>query len=118
MSSQLRARDLHSAQSRSRDDRALSRLRRLGVQGRDAEGELVAERVSAESLANIKAPAGLDISAITSEEIALSILAEMCDTGPSDRIRLPSHDGLRDGNRGDFQTSMDIDAILVTCLSR
>jgi xanthine dehydrogenase accessory factor len=39
--------------------------------------ELAAEGVSAESLAGVKAPAGLDISAITSEEIALSIVAEM-----------------------------------------
>jgi xanthine dehydrogenase accessory factor len=39
--------------------------------------ELAGEGVSAEALAAIKAPAGLDISAISSEEIALSILAEM-----------------------------------------
>jgi len=39
--------------------------------------ELAEEGVSPEGLAAIKAPAGLDISAITSEEIALSILAEM-----------------------------------------
>jgi len=39
--------------------------------------ELAAEGVSAEGLAGVKAPAGLDIAAITSEEIALSILAEM-----------------------------------------
>ena len=39
--------------------------------------ELEAEGVPAEALAGVKAPAGLDISAITSEEIALSILAEM-----------------------------------------
>ena len=39
--------------------------------------ELAAEGVPAEALAAIKAPAGLDISAISTEEIALSILAEM-----------------------------------------
>jgi xanthine dehydrogenase accessory factor len=39
--------------------------------------ELSAEGVAEDALAAIKAPAGLDISAITSEEIALSILAEM-----------------------------------------
>ena len=39
--------------------------------------ELAAEGVPAEALAAIKAPAGLDISAISSDEIALSILAEM-----------------------------------------
>jgi xanthine dehydrogenase accessory factor len=45
--------------------------------GETLKQELAAEGVSAESLASVKAPAGLDISAITSEEIALSILAEM-----------------------------------------
>lgn len=39
--------------------------------------ELAAEGVAAETLADVKAPAGLDIAAVTSEEIALSILAEM-----------------------------------------
>ena len=39
--------------------------------------ELEADGVSAENLAGVKAPAGLDICAITAEEIALSILAEM-----------------------------------------
>jgi xanthine dehydrogenase accessory factor len=39
--------------------------------------ELGEEGVSAKALADIKAPAGIDILAITSEEIALSILAEM-----------------------------------------
>src|SRR5258708_5212732 len=40
-------------------------------------GELAEEGVSEEALAAIKAPAGLDISAISADEIALSILAEM-----------------------------------------
>jgi xanthine dehydrogenase accessory factor len=40
-------------------------------------GELAREGVSEEALAAIKAPAGLDISAISADEIALSILAEM-----------------------------------------
>jgi xanthine dehydrogenase accessory factor len=39
--------------------------------------ELAEAGVSADALAAIKAPAGLDIAAISSEEIALSILAEM-----------------------------------------
>jgi xanthine dehydrogenase accessory factor len=39
--------------------------------------ELCEEGVSEEALAAIKAPAGLDISAISADEIALSILAEM-----------------------------------------
>jgi xanthine dehydrogenase accessory factor len=39
--------------------------------------ELVKEGVSEEALSAIKAPAGLDLSAISADEIALSILAEM-----------------------------------------
>ncbi|HLY00005.1 MAG TPA: XdhC family protein [Roseiarcus sp.] len=39
--------------------------------------ELAGEGVSEDALARIKAPAGLDISAISADEIALSILAEM-----------------------------------------
>jgi xanthine dehydrogenase accessory factor len=39
--------------------------------------ELAKEGISEEALAAIKAPAGLDISAISADEIALSILAEM-----------------------------------------
>ena len=39
--------------------------------------ELMSEGVSDEALSAIKAPAGLDISAISADEIALSILAEM-----------------------------------------
>jgi xanthine dehydrogenase accessory factor len=41
------------------------------------KGELAKEGASEEALAAIKAPAGLDISAISADEIALSILAEM-----------------------------------------
>jgi xanthine dehydrogenase accessory factor len=41
------------------------------------KSELAEEGVSEEALAAIKAPAGLDISAISADEIALSILAEM-----------------------------------------
>ena len=37
----------------------------------------LAERVAPERLANLKAPAGLDLGAITPEEIAVSILAEI-----------------------------------------
>lgn len=40
-------------------------------------GDLKAEGASAEDVGAIKAPAGLDIGAVTSEEIALSILAEL-----------------------------------------
>lgn len=39
--------------------------------------ELADDGVSADALAGVKAPAGLDIAAVTSEEIALSILAEI-----------------------------------------
>jgi len=39
--------------------------------------ELAAEGVPMEGLTAIKAPAGLDIGAISTDEIALSILAEM-----------------------------------------
>ena len=39
--------------------------------------ELASEGVPPDALAGVKAPAGLDIAAVTSEEIALSILAEM-----------------------------------------
>ena len=44
-------------------------------------GELVKEGISEEALAAIKAPAGLDISAISADEIALSILAEWSPSG-------------------------------------
>src|SRR5690606_18122837 len=40
---------------------------------------LVADGVAEEAFGRLKAPAGLDIGAITPEEIALSILAEMIE---------------------------------------
>src|SRR5258705_2067704 len=39
--------------------------------------KLIAEGIDASALGRIKAPAGLDLGAITPEEIAMSILAEM-----------------------------------------
>ncbi len=47
--------------------------------------ELAKEGVPRERLEAVKAPAGVDIGAITSEEIALSILAEMVGVRRSDR---------------------------------
>jgi xanthine dehydrogenase accessory factor len=47
--------------------------------------ELAKEGVPRERLAAVKAPAGVDIGAITSEEIALSIMAEMVGVRRSDR---------------------------------
>jgi xanthine dehydrogenase accessory factor len=46
---------------------------------------LAEEGVPAEALAGIKAPAGLDIAAVASEEIALSVLAEMTAVRRRDR---------------------------------
>jgi xanthine dehydrogenase accessory factor len=57
-----------------------ARYRAFVGSGRKAEtlkSELAKEGVSEQALAAIKAPAGLDISAISADEIALSILAEM-----------------------------------------
>jgi xanthine dehydrogenase accessory factor len=39
--------------------------------------KLIAEGIDASAIDRIKAPAGLDLGAITPEEIAMSILAEM-----------------------------------------
>jgi xanthine dehydrogenase accessory factor len=39
--------------------------------------KLVANGVAPEAIARVKAPAGLDLGAITPEEIAMSILAEI-----------------------------------------
>jgi xanthine dehydrogenase accessory factor len=51
--------------------------------------KLIAEGVDAASIGRVKAPAGLDLGAITPEEIAMSILAE---------ITLERRKGQRDGN--------------------
>ena len=51
--------------------------------------KLIAERVDAALLGRVKAPAGLDLGAITPEEIAMSILAE---------ITLERRRGQRGGN--------------------
>ena len=48
-------------------------------------GELAHEGISRARLEAIKAPAGLDIGAITTEEIALSIMTEMIVARRSDR---------------------------------
>ena len=39
--------------------------------------KLIGEGIAASALDRVKAPAGLDLGAITPEEIAMSILAEM-----------------------------------------
>jgi len=41
--------------------------------------DLAADGLAPEQLENFKAPAGLDIGAITPDEIAISILAEMIE---------------------------------------
>ena len=46
-------------------------------EGRGAEGEARRASVAPERLARLKAPAGLDLGAITPDEIAVSILAEI-----------------------------------------
>jgi len=45
--------------------------------GKTTTLRLIAEGVDASALDRVKAPAGLDLGAITPEEIAMSILAEM-----------------------------------------
>jgi xanthine dehydrogenase accessory factor len=57
-------------------------LRYLGLIGSRAKvarvyDALIAERMPAESLARVHAPIGLDIGAVTPQEIAVSILAEL-----------------------------------------
>jgi xanthine dehydrogenase accessory factor len=52
--------------------------------------ELRAEGYSEESIARLKAPAGLDIGAATPAEIALSILAEIVQRRRANRVTTPS----------------------------
>ena len=51
---------------------------------------LAGEGVDPDRLANVKAPAGLDLGAITPEEIALSILAEIVDRRRKDQKSISS----------------------------
>ena len=61
----------------ARDRCRLRRFRRQPQEGRGAEGSPGERGVAAERLAKLKAPAGLDLGAITPDEIAISILAEI-----------------------------------------
>jgi xanthine dehydrogenase accessory factor len=56
--------------------------------------ELASEGVSRARLDSIKAPAGLDIGAITTEEIALSIVTEMIAIRRANREAIASPDGI------------------------
>jgi hypothetical protein len=58
--------------------------------------ELASEGVPPDALAGVKAPAGLDIAAVTSEEIALSILAEVTAV----RRRLERSEGVAASSSG------------------
>jgi hypothetical protein len=55
----------------------VSRLRRQPPQDGGLREKLIAEGIDASALDRVKAPAGLDLGAITPEEIAMSILAEI-----------------------------------------
>ena len=64
------------AAHRGRDRRRLPRLCRQPPQDGGAARQLIGEGIAASALDRVKAPAGLDLGAITPEEIAMSILAE------------------------------------------
>ena len=73
-----------AALSAAVDDRCrLSRLCRQPPQDGGAARKLLAEGVERRSIDRIKAPAGLDLGAITPEEIAMSILAEITIEAPA-----------------------------------
>lgn len=55
----------------------LSRLRWQPPQMAALRGKLLAAGIAAVRLDEVKAPAGMDLGAITPEEIALSIIAEI-----------------------------------------
>jgi xanthine dehydrogenase accessory factor len=59
---------------------------------------LAAGGVNAEALTRVRAPAGPDIGAVTSEEIALSIIAKMVGVRRRGRaVRRPLHTGRSQG---------------------
>jgi xanthine dehydrogenase accessory factor len=60
---------------------------------RFSERALAARGVSAERLATLRSPAGLDIGAITPEEIALSILAEIVAVRRAPQRKGSAHEG-------------------------
>ena len=72
-----RARRRSRAAGRARDRGRIRRFRGQPEEGRGAEGQARQHDVAPERLAKLKAPAGLDLGAITPDEIAVSILSEI-----------------------------------------
>ena len=72
-----RSRRSRRSKDRRGHGRSLSRFRRLAAQGRDATSRIGRGRSFRGRVGGDQGSGGLDILAITSEEIALSILAEM-----------------------------------------
>ena len=73
-----RARRRSGAAGGARGRGRLRRVRRQPQEGRGPQGQAGARRgIAPERLAKLKAPAGLDLGAITPDEIAISILAEI-----------------------------------------
>jgi xanthine dehydrogenase accessory factor len=72
---------------------------------------LLAEGLSPDHLALLKAPAGLDIGARTQEEIALSILAEIVQARAAMAPAIPEEDGKTEANAGFSDALEAIDPI-------